>query len=154
MPTHRQQEILALRAAYVTAHHHFKLNWIEISTLFRVNPSTACATYNRACNRAQSTELLEILKHLEDQPRTGREQLFPKGSKVSIAKAELSQMDQDHQDAPHRRITAEIVYHNVPTVPFCKQRANLRYRIHIQQKVNLYATFVLVGSTILRDHSH
>lgn len=110
MPTQRQQELLALRAAYVTAHHQFKLNWIEISTLFRVNPSTACRTYNRACNRAQSTDLLEILKHLEDHAHTGRKQLFPKGSEISIAMAEFSQMDQDHQDAPHRRITAEVSY--------------------------------------------
>lgn len=105
MPTKRQQELLALRAAYITAHHQFKLTWNEISTLFRVDPSTARGTYKRACDKAQSTDLLEILKHLEDLPHTGREQLFPEGSEVSIAMAEFSQMDQDHQDAPHRRIT-------------------------------------------------
>lgn len=110
MPTQRQQDTLVLRGAYISAYHQFKLSWNEIATLFQVNPSTARGTYIRACARAQSTELLEILKHLEDQPRPGRKQHFPQGSEISIAMAEFSQMDQDHQDAPHRRITAEVAY--------------------------------------------
>lgn len=76
MPTQRQQELLALRAAYVTAHHEFGLSWGEISRRFRVPERTTSTTYNRACERAQPTDLLEILKHLGDQSHSGRKQHF------------------------------------------------------------------------------
>lgn len=108
MPTRLQQENLAIRGAYIAAHHHFGLTWIEISSIFGVLPNTASQAYARARSRANSDNLCDILRQAIDHSSPGREQHFPEGSEVSKAFAELSQKDRVHQDAPHRLITAEI----------------------------------------------
>ncbi|KAF2189871.1 hypothetical protein K469DRAFT_461352, partial [Zopfia rhizophila CBS 207.26] len=95
--------------AAIVALRSVGLGWTEISEkLGNCSPSGAQHLWERIVDRAGSTSLPNLLKHLEDAHRDGRPERFPEGGSVEERLVEMATTDEEHQDLPWRKVAIAV----------------------------------------------